>query len=129
MSKIKPSIFSVVANSACKDAHLCVYEHVKDRIRPEVHPSMAQMVLYQQMFKGVWFICSVLGHSSQGLRLMGLTKGGQWNVVQGDQSHHGQHQTATSVGLRLGQGKSSDGDHKRIQTGRFKGSWKPTGMR
>lgn len=79
------------------------------------------MVLHQQMFKGVWFICSVLGNSSQGLRLMGLTKGGLWNVVQGDQSHQGQHQTATSVGMRLGQGESSEGDQRRIQTGRFKG--------
>lgn len=66
------------------------------------------MVLHQQMFKGVWFICSVLGHSSQGLKLMGLAKGGQWNVVQGDQSHQGQHQTATRVGIRLGPEKESD---------------------
>lgn len=113
VSKLKLSIFSVDADSACKDAHLCMYQHVKDRIRPAVHPRKAQIVLYQQMFKRVWFICSVLGHSSQGLRLMGLAKGDQWNVVQGDQSHEGHHQTTTRVGIRQDQG--------RIQTGRFKG--------
>lgn len=88
--------------------HTCGYDHVNDRIRPAVHPRKAQMVLHQQMFKGVWFICSVLGHSSQGLILMGLAKGGQWNVVQGHQNRcQGQHQTVMSPG------QESDWDQKK----------------
>lgn len=80
------------------------------------------MVLHQQMFKGVLFICSVLGHSSQGLRLMASAEGDQRNVVQRDQSHQGLNKIATKVGFRLGPGTDSDWDRERIQTGRFKGS-------